>query len=203
MLQAIQDIVFFLCHLFAFALYKVRLSKSEPATSPDWIAHPLRHGKLLRDKNMSFADFVRVGVLHSSRKTNVFLCKHKGTNLYYALKGAKKLAIYRQEKRDFIVHEIKMHMSLNKFVPNLFRVFDNHSYVFFVMEYCVCADLETLAKRARWLPSEVLKYYTIQIVAALNYLHNARRMVYRNLEAPNVLIGKACTYTGCCTTHQG
>lgn len=191
MLQFLSDVAFCVSHMVSFALYKVKLSKKGPYASPDWIAHPLRHGKLLRDKDMSFSDFNTLAVVHSSGRTNVFLCRHKGTKLCYALKGVKKVSMFQKQKAELLKREIEMHLSLSKWAPNVFRVFDHHSYVFLVMEYCVCADLHTLWRKARRLPSEVLKYYTIQVIAALNYLHGARRIVYRNLEASNVLIGKS------------
>lgn len=195
MLELFSDIGFALYYIVLFSLFRIKLSGRAPTLPPGWIAHPLQNGKLLRDKEISLKDFERVQILAATRTANVFLAKHKGSNLYYALKGVKKREIYAYDMFTKVQREIEIHLNLGKWTPNLFRVFDHHSYVFFVSEYCVCGDLALLQRRVRWLPHQVIKYYILQVIAALEYLHGARKTIHRNVEAANVLIGKNVLFT--------
>uniref|UniRef100_A0A7S3PNF6 Protein kinase domain-containing protein n=1 Tax=Aplanochytrium stocchinoi TaxID=215587 RepID=A0A7S3PNF6_9STRA len=154
----------------------------------EWVADPIRDGRYLRDKVVKFEDFEKICYLNSGQSSNVYLCKYKRNGKYYALKAVKKYWVYDERQFDHVQREMSVHLGLTQGAANLFRVFENHSYIYFVMEYCVLGDLKLLLLRNGRFPRQVLQYIIAGIVNGINYLHETRCIIHRHICASNVML---------------
>ena len=66
--------------------------------------------------------------------------------------------------------------------------FQTEKKLFFVLDYCPGGELFNLLCKKRKFNEEVCKFYTTQIVLALEYLHE-NNIIYRDLKPENVMIG--------------
>ena len=57
----------------------------------------------------------------------------------------------------------------------------------FVMEYCAGGELFGLIKKYRRLTEDVAKFYIIEILLGLSYLHQ-QKVVYRDIKPENILL---------------
>lgn len=75
-------------------------------------------------------------------------------------------------------------------VTRYFEHFDYGDYFCIVIEYCENGTLEDLIKQSR-LTEQEARYYFIQIVLALDYLHNHARVIHGDLKAENLVLDRS------------
>jgi len=106
----------------------------------------------------------------------------------YAIKMVDKDSLVKKAHRDKIRFEIRIHRSLShKNVVKFNRHFENRKYVYMLMEYCNNQTLMELKKRRRRLTEPEVQYYMLQIICAVDYLHN-QNVIHRDLKLGNVLL---------------
>lgn len=66
--------------------------------------------------------------------------------------------------------------------------FQNESSLYFLLEYCPGGELFNLLSMKR-LKEEHVKFYAVQIILGLKYLHE-RNIIYRDLKPENIVIDK-------------
>lgn len=69
----------------------------------------------------------------------------------------------------------------------LYYTFQTEARLFFVLEYCPGGELFFLLKKRKTLTEDQARFYTAQIVLAIEYLHK-QNIIYRDLKPENVLI---------------
>lgn len=73
------------------------------------------------------------------------------------------------------------------FIVKLYNSFQNDKKLFFILEYCPGGELFGLLSKKQRLSEEQAKFYSAQMILAIEYLHG-RDIIYRDLKPENILI---------------
>ena len=66
-------------------------------------------------------------------------------------------------------------------------IFKDVNDIYFIMKYIEGGDLFDFCKRSNPLPENIAKFFTAQIILALEWIH-ANKIIYRDLKLENLLI---------------
>lgn len=75
------------------------------------------------------------------------------------------------------------------FLVKMSYIFQTEDKVFFVMNFVRGGELFNLLSKERRLSEDTVKFYTIQIVLAIGYLHK-QGIIYRDIKPENILINE-------------
>ncbi|TPX40982.1 hypothetical protein SeMB42_g05796 [Synchytrium endobioticum] len=119
----------------------------------------------------------------------VYLVRLKAsTGRYYALKAIKKADVVRLKQERQILNEKNILREVkHALIVELFVAFQDVSYLYMVMEYVAGGDLFSYLRRVQRFSEDDTKFYTAEVVCALDYLHQ-QMVVYRDLKPENILL---------------
>ncbi|EAS06928.2 Serine/Threonine kinase domain protein (macronuclear) [Tetrahymena thermophila SB210] len=114
----------------------------------------------------------------------VYKGRKKKSIEYMAVKSLEK------SRRNKVLNEVKIFHSLNH--PNIMRFYNwyetrNHLWVIF--EYCPGGDLQTLIEQDKKLPEQLVKSFSKDLAAGLQYLHS-KGIIYCDLKPSNILLNE-------------
>ncbi len=75
----------------------------------------------------------------------------------------------------------------HKNIVKLRKVFENKDNIFLVMEYCGNGSLADLLDSRDGLSEIEIKYFIMQIVEAINYIHE-KKVIHRDIKPANILL---------------
>ncbi|ESN91596.1 hypothetical protein HELRODRAFT_70373, partial [Helobdella robusta] len=141
------------------------------------------------EKSVSLIDFNLLRVIGRGSYAKVFLVEHKKTRRKYAMKVIKKELLVDDEDLDWVQTEKHVYevASNYPFLVGLHSSFQSVSRLFFVIEFVDGGDMMLHMQRNRRLPEDHVRFYSSEIILALNFLHE-RGIIYRDLKLDNVLI---------------
>ncbi|EGR30003.1 protein kinase domain protein [Ichthyophthirius multifiliis] len=143
-----------------------------------------------QNNRMSIDQFNLIKVLGKGSYAKVVLVKKKDDGKIFAIKMLKKSYIELKKQVDHIKTERNILVSADHpFIIKLYYSFQNERKLFFVLDYCPGGELFNLLCKNRRLDEYSVKFYSAQIVLALEYLHT-KNIIYRDLKPENVLIDK-------------
>lgn len=73
-------------------------------------------------------------------------------------------------------------------VVRLFDTFETSKHICFVIELCSGGDLFSYIKKRRRLKEDVARFFFKQLVEGLAYIHNAKKVVHRDIKLENILL---------------
>eukprot|EP01119_Soliformovum_irregulare_P020195 TRINITY_DN6505_c0_g2_i7.p1 TRINITY_DN6505_c0_g2~~TRINITY_DN6505_c0_g2_i7.p1 ORF type:complete len:723 (+),score=204.93 TRINITY_DN6505_c0_g2_i7:82-2250(+) len=121
---------------------------------------------------------------------DVFLCKHKKTGAVYAMKrmdkkhvASKNQGLNVQTERDVM----KEHIS--PWFVNSVASFQDHQYLYLVMEYIPGGDMRGLLNNVDSFPEKDAKFYLAEMILAVVELHK-EGYAHRDLKPENFLISR-------------
>lgn len=103
---------------------------------------------------------------------------------------ALKVINLKTANRERAVEEVRNHMKLHHHnIIRLRQVYQRNSFVYLVLDYAELGDLQQflLEKRGGVLPENMAKYFFIQIVRGIEYMHS-QRIVSRDIKLTNILV---------------
>ncbi|TPX30224.1 hypothetical protein SmJEL517_g06161 [Synchytrium microbalum] len=107
---------------------------------------------------------------------------------YFALKVLSKKQIVDTRQVKHVMNEKHLlEMSKTPFVVNLLATFVDPRHLFLVMEYVPGGDLFSYLRKCRRFPEETARFYSCEILMALEYLHSLN-ILYRDLKPENILL---------------
>lgn len=110
----------------------------------------------------------------------VYLVEQKETGDFYALKSVKKMAIIEKNQFESIRREKEiLHKANHPFLVGLKCAFSTPDKLFFLMPWIAGGDLSVHLRRRKRFGEAETKFYTAQIVLALNFLHE-RDIIYQD-----------------------
>eukprot|EP00923_Selenidium_pygospionis_P006047 GHVN01010421.1.p1 GENE.GHVN01010421.1~~GHVN01010421.1.p1 ORF type:complete len:320 (+),score=47.77 GHVN01010421.1:212-1171(+) len=110
------------------------------------------------------------------------------SNTPMALKILKKALVIRLKQIEHVKNEKEILQRLNHpFIVNLWSTFQDERCLYMVMEYVNGGELFSLLKEHRGIPVDHSRFYSSEIVVALEYIHNLD-IVYRDLKPENLLL---------------
>lgn len=106
----------------------------------------------------------------------------------FAGKIVPKALILKQHQREKMSSEIAIHKSLNH--PNVVGFhgfFEDDDFVFVVLELCRRRSLLELHKRRKAVTEPEARYFMMQLLKGVQYLHN-NRIIHRDLKLGNIFL---------------
>ena len=100
------------------------------------------------------------------------------------------------ESQIQLLSEIKIHKTLHhKFIVEFDSVFEDSKNVYIILELCTCKvsysthiqTLSEMVKRRKQLTPREVKYFMLQLLAGLDYMH-ASKVIHRDLKMGNIFL---------------
>jgi len=105
----------------------------------------------------------------------------------YALKRFNKENILNAQYEKLIMREKEISSKLKH--PNIVRLeayFHDSCYCYLLFELCQTITLKSLVKELGKLSLEVTRFYAMELINALEYLHS-HKVVHRDIKPQNIL----------------
>lgn len=138
---------------------------------------------------MKAADFDLIKVIGRGAFGEVQLVRHKSTRYVYAMKLLSKVEMIKRSDSTFFWEERHIMAHANsEWILKLHFAFQDHKYLYMVMDYMPGGDLVSLMSNYD-IPEKWAKFYTMEIVLALDVIHGMG-FVHRDVKPDNMLIDK-------------
>lgn len=104
----------------------------------------------------------------------------------YAAKTVAKALIKNEKTKTKLLLEIKIHKSLKHAnIVNFVDCFEDDVNVYILLEICPNQSLMELLKTRKRVSEPEVRYFMVQIIGAVKYLHS-RRVIHRDLKLGNI-----------------
>ena len=139
---------------------------------------------------VNYNDFEIIKVIGRGFIGKILLVKYKKDGKYYAMKMMRKDQIISEELQDNILLEKNILIeSQNEFILSLSFFFQTKERIYFITPFIKGGDLYHKLKKDKFLKEDLVKFYSAQIIIALQYLHDLW-IAYRDLKPENILLNE-------------
>jgi serine/threonine protein kinase len=119
----------------------------------------------------------------------VYLAIHRPTGARVAVKLIETERIVSMSDRISLAREVSILQHLDHpFIGKVFCVGFESDHVVVIQEFLPHGTLLDLLTRDGPLPDNRIRCYLMQLVSAIDYLHNVRRMAHRDLKLENIML---------------
>ena len=142
-------------------------------------------------KELNIIDFQRLKLLGKSSIGQVYLVKSKRDNKLYSMKILDKNFIRESnlEEDPFQIEKDLITKINCPFVEDKKFIFQDKDSLYIIKEFIPGGNLSFHLHKERRFPNEKAKFYLIEMILAIEYLHK-NNMIYLNLKPRNVLIAR-------------
>ncbi|CAE7232634.1 unnamed protein product [Rhizoctonia solani] len=162
-----------------------------PQPQPSQEPTPMLSGRKDKRKlnNYALKDFRILHTLGTGSFGRVHLACSRHNHRHYAVKVLNKSKVVQQKQVEHTNSERSVLATVrHPFIVNLWGTFQDVNNLFMVMDFVPGGELFTLLRKSRRFPSPVAKFYTAEVVLAIDYLHG-HDIIYRDLKPENILLG--------------
>jgi len=139
-------------------------------------------------QKVGLRDFSLLKVVGKGSFGKVMQVRKKDTGRIYAMKVLHKANIIRRNQVEHTKTERNvLGRIVHPFIVGLNYAFQTHDKLYFVLDYCAGGELFFHLGKEGHFAEERARFYTAQIVLALEHLHGLN-VVYRDLKPENVLL---------------
>ncbi|KAJ3111128.1 hypothetical protein HDU96_005976 [Phlyctochytrium bullatum] len=115
----------------------------------------------------------------------------KNPTRIYAMKSLRKPDIVATKQVKHVLSEKNLlEMIKYPFVVELLATFQDPRHLYLVMEYVSGGDMFTHLRKNRRFSETVAKYYTVELVLAMEHIHS-KGIIYRDLKPENILLDRS------------
>lgn len=142
-----------------------------------------------KGKQVGLDDFERLKVIGKGTFGKVYLVRKNDDGKIYAMKSIRKDVMIENDQIESA--KMEKQILLNNQYPFLVKmsyVFQTEQKVYFVMNFIRGGELFTHLNNEKRFPEEKAKFYAIQIMLSIGYLHK-QDIVYRDIKPENILMG--------------
>jgi len=134
-------------------------------------------------------DFILVKVLGKGSYGKVMLVHHKDSqDTVYAMKMLRKEHVVKRNQVEHTKAERNVLEAVSHpFIVTLHYAFQTPKKLYFVLEYCSGGELFFHLSRAGRFPEARAKFYVVELLLAIQYLHGLN-IIYRDLKPENVML---------------
>lgn len=130
-------------------------------------------------------DYRRGNFLGEGGFARCFQMKDASSQIY-AAKTVAKASIKNEKTKTKLLSEIKIHKSLrHPNIVNFVDCFEDDVNVYILLEICPNQSLMELLKTRKRVSEPEVRFFMVQIVGAIKYLHS-RRVIHRDLKLGNI-----------------
>ena len=117
-----------------------------------------------------------------------YLFRQVGTNSIHAAKIIDKKTLEKDNVRQKLFSEIKIHNSLShRHIVNFVRYFEDSENVYILLELCNCGSMMDLLKSKTRLTEQEARFFLHQLLMACLYM-NEKRVIHRDLKLGNLFL---------------
>jgi serine/threonine protein kinase len=121
--------------------------------------------------------------------SSVWLADHCCCGARVAIKAVHSSALGNEQARTRFVREIGLMKRLDHpFIGKLFEVIETKEFVLLVEEFAPNGTLFSHVNKRHHLPEVEARRFFTQLIKALEYIHEEKRMMHRDIKAENVLL---------------
>ncbi|KAK8853943.1 hypothetical protein M9Y10_016491 [Tritrichomonas musculus] len=144
-----------------------------------------------REKKRIIGNYELLELLGTGSFSSVWLAKHKITNYNVAIKIVNHRTLLSAESKMRFNKELSLLKQLHHpFIAELFEIIEDNDAIYVVMENVERGNLLDYINSQGTLDEHKARRYFSQLMSALDYLHNKKFIVHRDLKAENILIDK-------------
>lgn len=143
-----------------------------------------------KGKKVGLDDFERLKVIGKGTFGKVYLVRKIDDGKIYAMKSIRKDVMIENDQIESA--KMEKQILLNNQYPFLVKmsyVFQTDQKVYFVMNFIRGGELFTHLNNEKRFPEEKAKFYAIQIMLSIGYLHK-QDIIYRDIKPENILMGE-------------
>ena len=108
----------------------------------------------------------------------------------YAGKVVSKSSLVKSTAKELLIAEIKIHKHLNhRHIVKFEHFFEDKVNVYILLEICTNSTMMELVKKRKRLSEPEARYYTLQMIDALRYLHR-HNVIHRDMKLGNLFLNK-------------
>lgn len=139
----------------------------------------------------SLSDFEIIRTLGTGSFGRVHLVKSVHNSRFYAMKVFRKSRVVQAKQIEHTNDERRiLAITHHPFITRMWGTFQDCKSIFMVMDYIEGGELFTLLRRSRTFPNQVAKFYSAEVLLALEYLHS-KNIIYRDLKPENILLTRS------------
>ena len=121
--------------------------------------------------------------------SDVFLAEHKPTQTYAAVKQISKDSSLVIEHLDQLKYEISiMKKCQHPYISKFYEVLEDDVNIYITQEYLENGNLLSYFNSKQDIDEDTIKKLFIQILYAVQYLHNEIKVIHRDLKMENILL---------------
>lgn len=149
---------------------------------------PTNVNEIVTDEKVSLSDFELIAVIGQGSFGKVVKCRHKASGKVYAMKMLNKQSLIERGEIDHTKSERDILQNVrHPFLMGLHFSFQTPDRLYFVMDFVNGGELFYHLQNDQVFDNERAKYYSAEILLALEYLHNDG-IIYRDLKPENLLL---------------
>lgn len=140
-------------------------------------------------RKRSVSDFVIGDCIGEGSYSRVFRAISKTNKKTYAIKILNKQHIHQEQKRKYVTIEKDTLNLLGKHdgIVTLYYTFQDSKRLYFVIDYASNGELLGLIHKYGNLCENIVKYYSIQLIDTLSFIHS-KGVIHRDLKPENILL---------------
>lgn len=120
---------------------------------------------------------------------DVVLATEKATGIQFAVKKMLKVHLSKENSKKFVMNERNVLSKCDH--PNivrLFKAFRDDDYFYYVLNLAPNGELLGQIRKSKGLHLDNVKFWSAEIVSALEYLHTTVGCIHRDLKPENLLL---------------
>ncbi|KAI5187997.1 polo-like kinase 1 [Nematocida homosporus] len=147
-------------------------------------------GSIILDRDTS-KSYVITDILGQGGFAQCYSVLSIPNNHEFAAKIIKKSELVRPKNKQKLLSEIKIHLSVNhKNIVKLHTYFEDEDFVYLLMEMCHNKSVMDLLKKRKTIEEKYVRVFLLQILSALDYLHNECSVVHRDMKLANLFLDR-------------
>ena len=152
------------------------------------MAKPNGHRATLKRQTITLADFQFLMVIGRGAFGKVYLAKLKDEDQLYAVKAIRKDILLQYDQVDSTELEKNIMLeSDHPFIVGMDYSFMDDLHIYFIRPFVRGAELYKVFLKKKRFPENVVKFYAVQLIMAIGYLHS-KGIIHRDMKLENILL---------------